>query len=741
MCFAFSLEGSVFPKGVAWALPCSMVTFCLHFIIRIPAVKEILPWMDVGASILGNFTLVLGFLIVFRVNQAYSRWWEGGTLLQKIRGDWFNAYSSLLAFCNEEESQRLEVDHFKHTLARLISLLYSNAIHQVSTADPKVFECIDIDGLSPEHVVFMEAAHNRCEVILQWIQKLIVEANKKELIKIAPPILSRVYNQLGDGIVDLNNAQKIAEFPIPFPLAQMVTIMLLYHIFLTCTVCAFSIQNAFWALMISFVIIFAFQSINYIAVELEGPFGDDPNDLPLPLMAQDMNTSLITLLADHAMTVPPTLNLEDRHRDLIVKSVDFDSELGSMAAGRLADRTGRRCKPVSGRIQGDGMNSVSTVSTDPNQVSARSDVAAESISTDRAASSTAKSKPLEKGKDSEVVIPVKKAPEPVETECGNAAQPKAVKTQELNPRPQSNGSSIQSTDARVQASAPQSVSRDSKKPAAVTPVKAQSTETECGEGAILPPVGTQKVSKQELQLEASPEVAAVDAGTQKLSAGAGLQLSSSSSASEPVSRPDTKQAATRLEASKVEASRQMPQLNGPRSAVQAQAEVDMASFTVGARSGGEQYQKVALPAGTQPAVRLAGQMQASPPVAIDTVARDNVQYGECRKKAAELPANFESVEGERDETASRMPVGGQIAGIQGSQLQVLRPAATDSASAGRETAQTALLVPLVTQSAGSESAQTAPLLSGSNPKFGGEREQNLALLSADRDSDYVSDWL
>merc|ERR1711865_503002 len=103
---------------------------------------------------------------------------------------------------------------------------------------------------------FMQDAHDRCEIVLQWIQRLIVEANAAETIKVAPPILSRVYNQLGNGIVNLNNARKITDFPIPFPLAQMVTFML----------------------------VFAFWSINYIAVELEMPFGDDTNDLPLSEM-------------------------------------------------------------------------------------------------------------------------------------------------------------------------------------------------------------------------------------------------------------------------------------------------------------------------------------------------------------------------------------------------------------------------------------------------------------------------
>ena len=80
-----------------------------------------------------------------------------------------------------------------------------------------------------------------------------VEANESGIIKIAPPILSRVYNELGNGIVNLQNARKITEFPIPFPLAQMITVMLMFHWVITAIVCAASLDQAFWVGLLSFV--------------------------------------------------------------------------------------------------------------------------------------------------------------------------------------------------------------------------------------------------------------------------------------------------------------------------------------------------------------------------------------------------------------------------------------------------------------------------------------------------------
>merc|ERR1719498_548813 len=161
----------------------------------------------------------------------------------------------------------------------------------------------------------MQKGHDRVEIVLQWLQKLIVEANAADVIRIAPPILSRVYNQLGNGIVNLNNARKITDFPIPFPFAQMVTVMLLCHWFVTVLVCAFSVRHPFWSGFLAFIVIFAFWAINYIAVELEMPFGDDLNDLPLQEMQTDYVSSLKALLNPLALN-PPRFKFQEHHMHL-----------------------------------------------------------------------------------------------------------------------------------------------------------------------------------------------------------------------------------------------------------------------------------------------------------------------------------------------------------------------------------------------------------------------------------------
>lgn len=37
-------------------------------------------------------------LVVFRTGQAYNRFWDGSTLTHQMRGDWFDAASSIISF-------------------------------------------------------------------------------------------------------------------------------------------------------------------------------------------------------------------------------------------------------------------------------------------------------------------------------------------------------------------------------------------------------------------------------------------------------------------------------------------------------------------------------------------------------------------------------------------------------------------------------------------------------------------
>merc|ERR1719230_1493302 len=127
-------------------------------------------------------------------------------------------------------------------------------------------------GIDPVSLEFLTHSSDKVEVILQWIQRSTVLNMGAGVLPIAPPILSRAFQEISRGIVNLQNARKIADFPFPFPYAQTSVVMLLIH-WALCPILASILLNRWMAFMSCFCVIFFLWCINYIALQLEQPFG------------------------------------------------------------------------------------------------------------------------------------------------------------------------------------------------------------------------------------------------------------------------------------------------------------------------------------------------------------------------------------------------------------------------------------------------------------------------------------
>lgn len=330
----FQRTGSVLPQAFSWAVTNGTFAALIHWALRYfgPYIESELAifrsQMDGVPSVWSGYTAVLSILIVFRNNQAYSRFWEGATLVNQTRGEWFNAISSLIAFCNQTEAKAEEVAHFQALLVRLASLLHCSAMQEVCEIDEDSLEILDPTGLNEESMRFLEIAHDRCEIILQWMQRLIIEAQTAQIIIAAPPILSRSFQELSRGVVNLNNVRKIRDIPFPFPYNQVLIAMLAIHWFITPTLAGFYVESIWWAFMICFFVTGGLWCVVYIAREIEQPFGEDPNDLPMVQIQKDFNNSLLSLMQPLAQKVPSfkyDKSKELRLTQRYVKDEDADS--------------------------------------------------------------------------------------------------------------------------------------------------------------------------------------------------------------------------------------------------------------------------------------------------------------------------------------------------------------------------------------------------------------------------------
>merc|ERR1712113_502603 len=137
-----------------------------------------------------------------------------------------------------------------------------------------------------------------------WIQLLIVEHIGTGVLSIPPPILSRSFQEIANGMVAFHDAMKISYVPFPFPYAQTCDCLLVFHGIIVPFVTSQWVSNPYWAGLFVFIQVFILWSLNFIAVEIENPFGTDANDLDGCRMQQEMNHQLLILLDPSTVRTP-----------------------------------------------------------------------------------------------------------------------------------------------------------------------------------------------------------------------------------------------------------------------------------------------------------------------------------------------------------------------------------------------------------------------------------------------------
>lgn len=304
----FRWRGSVAPRALWFALPAACLAPLLLLLDDIaPDVRDGAKFESVASSVLwSSTTACVIFLVGFRSRQALGRFWEGTGLLHQMRGEWFDAASCLMTFSRSARASKSEeVAEFRQTLVRLMSLMHASALEEIKANHTDTYEVIDIRGLDSKTRNYLRACKeehgfNRVEVLLHMVQVLVTQNLDDGVLKIAPPILSRVYQTLSRGFVNLLSARKLTDTKFPFPYVQLISGLLIFHSILTPVVIAAIVHHKGWAALLTFVPVFGLLSLNFIAIELECPFGDDENDLPLEQFQKEMNTSLLMLLIDEA---------------------------------------------------------------------------------------------------------------------------------------------------------------------------------------------------------------------------------------------------------------------------------------------------------------------------------------------------------------------------------------------------------------------------------------------------------
>jgi len=333
--------------GFIWQIRGSTIPLAMVFAVPSAALGGVLSWLrytypgQVESYIGGQGALdktqvwhalnvILGLMIAFRTSQALGRYWLGNSLVHKMRMQFFDATSQLVAFSAPAATKMpMEVQEFQYTLIRLISLIHGSALNQIKEGKKEDFNVLGISGLDMESLKYLryckEGDINRVEVVMHWIEQLITQNITTGCLPIPPPILSRVFHGFSQGMVHYYDARNISHVPFPFPYAQILSVLLLVHMFIAPAAISCFVDSHGWSAVITFVSVLPVWAINLIAGELEQPFGDDKNDLPLSKMHIEMNRGLLMLLDQRAQRVPRLKRKAARDIQLLAEPASYHS--------------------------------------------------------------------------------------------------------------------------------------------------------------------------------------------------------------------------------------------------------------------------------------------------------------------------------------------------------------------------------------------------------------------------------
>lgn len=254
----------------------------------------------------------VGFLLVFRSNIAYHRYWEGrghvGGMIASLRALTLLAANTIRVDPHTGAGTAREVELVKVAIQNHMQLMFALAVSHLDTVDSEVlYEAAQpyLDTIADEWD-HLEALGKGCKpgkVILAigWIIRDFSSARDAGLVDRSVPW--QVNCICAELIKSFNGASKISRTPLPFPYKQLCAWLVT-----TFTYSApFPYATAFnrdgstgWGLssrtmMASFFTTLAFFGIYATAMEIEDPFGVDANDLPLYDYQAALNDEMIAL--------------------------------------------------------------------------------------------------------------------------------------------------------------------------------------------------------------------------------------------------------------------------------------------------------------------------------------------------------------------------------------------------------------------------------------------------------------
>lgn len=222
------------------------------------------------------FHQILGFalsmLLVFRINTAYDRWWEG----RRLWGSLVNNSRSLAAKLGAMLRSKAPDDlaYLCAAIAVFPSALRDHLRNTKNGIEEDRLQGIDITRFhtARHQPLFL---HNEITCRLERLRAQGTLSDEQILA-----LNGEVFS-----LIDITGAcERIKNSPIPFSYSLFLKKSLFVYI-VTMPI-PFSVEFGYWGILAVTVIFYTFASLEIVSEEVEEPFGTEANDLPTDELAE-----------------------------------------------------------------------------------------------------------------------------------------------------------------------------------------------------------------------------------------------------------------------------------------------------------------------------------------------------------------------------------------------------------------------------------------------------------------------
>ena len=231
-------------------------------------------------SLLG---FVLSLLLVFRTNTAYDRWWEGRKLWGKLVNDSRNFVIKINSILPENDVKN------RTQIAKYLRFFPYFLASHLSKESTRLVLDEDFSDLQKE------LQHHPPAELVFLLTKKLYQLKKEN--KISDTEMLFLDTQLSGFLDVCGGCERIKNTPIPYSYSSFIKKFIIFYVM------ALPVANVVnlggFMIPITMFVYYVLLSLELIAEEIEDPFNNDENDIPMEAISQNIERS-INLISNKA---------------------------------------------------------------------------------------------------------------------------------------------------------------------------------------------------------------------------------------------------------------------------------------------------------------------------------------------------------------------------------------------------------------------------------------------------------